>query len=239
MEKLPNDLLIKIALELDYPGIIALCATSKSMNNIICQNQIFWMNKFVKEFPNNRVPNNPKKFYRRLIIGKNSQIFDQLFRWIRDTVGLTNLDDNRENLKNNLPYELKHSYTNFTLEESMDDEQHEDHWDENEIFVRLIPDNISLDSDIYLPNNICLINTLGIYEDNRGTLDNVLEFGDFHAEWRLNRGLYKVYDIANAFYKIKSHKFDKWYEMVNNMVLYRYDEEKDCIEIEFDIDHGS
>jgi hypothetical protein len=45
-------------------------------------------------------------------------------------------------------------------------------------------------------------------------------------------------NIANAYYKIKSHKFDNWYEMVNS-ISFRFNNENDCIEISFNVDHGS
>jgi len=240
MDKLPPDLLIKIALDLDYPELIALCRTSSILNNKICNNMIFWRNKFVRDFPNERIPYNPKLFYKNLFIVNNKNIFEQLFAWVRFKVKLTNLDDNIVALKNNLKYELELSDDRHNLTAAFEDgeEYWPDHWKGHQ-FIRHIPEDISLDSYVYLPNNICLINTEGINDDDRGTENAELEFGDFHPRWRLNKGLYKVYDLANAFYKIKSHKFDNWYEMVQSIHTYRFNKRNDCIVISFSVDHGS
>jgi len=235
MDKLPTDIHILIALELEYPELISLCRTSKIINNRLCKNITFWNNKFIKEFPNTPLPENPKLFYKSLIIGNNKKTLEQLFMWIKTNVKLTDIDDNREALENNLKYNLDLSDDNRDLADLMGD--HEEHWG-NE-FIRLIPEDISLESYVYLPNNLCLINTAGINDDDRGTEDAELEFGDFHSEWRLDKGLYNVYDLANAFYKIKSHKFDNWYEWVQSIYAYYFNKDKDCIEVSFYIDHGS
>ena len=51
MEKLNRDLIIKLALELDLPSLTKLCQTSRRVNEIVCENNIFWQNKTYKEYP--------------------------------------------------------------------------------------------------------------------------------------------------------------------------------------------
>ena len=48
--RLPNDLIINIALELDLPDLIKWCSLNKKFNNITCDNDTFWMNRYRKDF---------------------------------------------------------------------------------------------------------------------------------------------------------------------------------------------
>ena len=45
-----KDLIQKIALDLNYPDIIDLCLSSKRMNQFVCQNEFFWINKIKKDY---------------------------------------------------------------------------------------------------------------------------------------------------------------------------------------------
>ena len=49
--KVPNDILIYMALSYDLPEILSLCRSSQRFNNIICLNQLFWMKKIANDFP--------------------------------------------------------------------------------------------------------------------------------------------------------------------------------------------
>lgn len=51
MDKLPPDVLIRMALDYDMPEILSLCLTSKRINGIICENSKFWMNKLIRDYP--------------------------------------------------------------------------------------------------------------------------------------------------------------------------------------------
>jgi hypothetical protein len=51
MERANKDVLIELALNLDPPSLTRLCQTSKRMNEIICDNEIFWRKKIEKERP--------------------------------------------------------------------------------------------------------------------------------------------------------------------------------------------
>lgn len=58
MEQLPKDLIIKLALELDLSELLSLCSSSKKINSTVCQNEIFWMNKLIKDFNIFKLPKN-------------------------------------------------------------------------------------------------------------------------------------------------------------------------------------
>lgn len=50
MENLPNDVLIYMALSMDLPEILSLCRVNSNINNIICDNEVFWMNKLRHDY---------------------------------------------------------------------------------------------------------------------------------------------------------------------------------------------
>jgi hypothetical protein len=70
MEKLPKDVLVLLAIDLDYADILRLCKSSSRMNRFVCQNENFWRNKLYKIYPfarklQEKYPiSNFKKFYR-------------------------------------------------------------------------------------------------------------------------------------------------------------------------------
>ncbi len=49
-ERMPKDILQYLAISLDLPEILALYSTSKKFNKYICQKELFWMNKLIKDF---------------------------------------------------------------------------------------------------------------------------------------------------------------------------------------------
>jgi len=49
-EKLPTDVIIHMALDLSLPDLISLCQTSKRFNRIVCDNNIYWLNRLIKEY---------------------------------------------------------------------------------------------------------------------------------------------------------------------------------------------
>lgn len=51
MEKLPKDLMIYLAMELDTPSLLKFCNTSSKHNKLICGNETFWRLKIEKERP--------------------------------------------------------------------------------------------------------------------------------------------------------------------------------------------
>ena len=70
MDKLHNDVLIKLAIDLDLPDIIKWCSINKRFNKLTCENDIFWMNKFYNDY--GKYPKNSditwKEFYKYVTI---------------------------------------------------------------------------------------------------------------------------------------------------------------------------
>ena len=52
LDLLPKDILIKLSIELDLPSIFEFITLNKRLNEIICKNDIFWMNKFHHDYSN-------------------------------------------------------------------------------------------------------------------------------------------------------------------------------------------
>ena len=93
MDKLPKDVLCLIALNLDGWYIQNLCNTSKRITDAISRNEMFWMNKILKERPN-FLPDlkdkvkfpSYKVLYNRLINRKSNNIYKWQFG--QDTVNI-------------------------------------------------------------------------------------------------------------------------------------------------------
>jgi hypothetical protein len=167
--------------------------------------------------------------------------FVQIFDWIRNNIFLTNLEDNKHALETNGSYVLRYYEDEDDDENMMDCETNcEDE------FIRLIPEELNLKTMIYLHFSICLINELGINWDSRGTENIDLEFDDFHSDWIIPKGVTTISNLANGFFKIKSHKFDNWYEGVWGIINFELKKSPDYenynysrAEITFDVNHGS
>lgn len=65
--KLPKDILLKLAMELDLSEILNLCESDKKINDNICENNWFWKEKLQKDFyvnyNNIETKENPKTLY--------------------------------------------------------------------------------------------------------------------------------------------------------------------------------
>jgi len=74
LEDLPSDIIMSIALLLDLPEILKLCQVSKRLNEVVCDNEIFWMRKTFKDYPNKSIyrPKDMlwKNYYKQLSAGK-------------------------------------------------------------------------------------------------------------------------------------------------------------------------
>ena len=68
MEKLPKDMIIYLAMEMELPEIISFCNTSKKINERVCKNNIFWRNKIEKERPGllDYLSDEKQKDYRKI-----------------------------------------------------------------------------------------------------------------------------------------------------------------------------
>lgn len=49
----PEDVIIQLALDLDLPDLLNLCRVSRRFDRNTCRNDIFWMNKSIRDFGRN------------------------------------------------------------------------------------------------------------------------------------------------------------------------------------------
>ena len=67
MENLPKDVLFRLALELNLPELLKLCATNKRINSLVCERNDIWYYKLNSEFPGYQMLKpTPKDNYRLL-----------------------------------------------------------------------------------------------------------------------------------------------------------------------------
>jgi len=83
MEKLPKDILIEIALALDLQDVFGYCLSSKYINEIVCENKIFWINKLYKDFniDHRESKLSAKKYYLEINNLLKIYNFDTLLRY--------------------------------------------------------------------------------------------------------------------------------------------------------------
>ena len=69
MDTLSKDVLVLLAMELNYTDIIKFCSTSKNINKYVYQNNDFWRNKLYKEYPfsRNLDTTNSRKLYHEIV----------------------------------------------------------------------------------------------------------------------------------------------------------------------------
>ncbi len=89
-KNVPKDILIYMALSYDLPEILSLCRTSKRFNNTICLNQLFWMNKLMKDFPIFRNIKIYQKIPLKYNLGDNRYDYKSYYKYL---VGLLNSSD--------------------------------------------------------------------------------------------------------------------------------------------------
>ena len=51
MNRVPDDVIMYMALVMDIPAVLKFCNSSPRFNRIICNNQKYWMNKLLNDFP--------------------------------------------------------------------------------------------------------------------------------------------------------------------------------------------
>jgi len=91
MERLPIDVLVKMALELDLPEILKYCLVSKKFNTSVCMNRDFWILKLRKDFniSYDKSFGDPKLYYKRYLLA--SSILNKIKRWTEADVDLYEL----------------------------------------------------------------------------------------------------------------------------------------------------
>ena len=70
METLGRDVLVLLAIELDYSDILKFCNSSNRINNLVCKNNDFWRNKLYRDYPEYRYykQGNFRQIYKDVII---------------------------------------------------------------------------------------------------------------------------------------------------------------------------
>lgn len=81
-DKLPKDILVSIAIELDFPQIVNFCKTSKRFNESICKNENFWISKLNKDY---EIKFDPNK------IGSARKYYEYITQQIRETINMEEL----------------------------------------------------------------------------------------------------------------------------------------------------
>ena len=70
MDKFSKEMLIEISLDLDMKNVIKFCAMNKRINSAVYENENFWMQKLLKDYPNYRelteIRTSYKYTYRRV-----------------------------------------------------------------------------------------------------------------------------------------------------------------------------
>ena len=79
----------------------------------------------------------------------------------------------------------------------------------------LISHDVRLSDIVYLEFDLYITNPAGPNTDLRGTLYPDVELGDFHESWKWHKGFMNIRKLADGFFRLKSHKFENWYELVH------------------------
>lgn len=111
--------------------------------------------------------------------------------------------------------------------------------------------NVDMDSVFKTSFVLSIVNKHGINFDVRGVKSR-LEFADFHRNWKWAPGYVTMKSIVEGCFRVKSHKFDNWYETIHGCreirtkpKFYSYDtpfrinDSIPIVEIELSVDHGS
>ena len=111
MEKLPKDVLMMLALDLNLPDIVRLCRTSSRIDKDVCENSYFWRQKISKDFPTAKYQSkDTRQIYLNLdkMLTKYPELKDILPLIIVDKFKFSKiLDDRPVNLLNSLDEKVR------------------------------------------------------------------------------------------------------------------------------------
>ena len=68
--QLPRDVIIYMAITMDLPELYNLCQTSRRFNELVCENQTFWMNRLEKDYKISVATGGYNKEYYEFITNK-------------------------------------------------------------------------------------------------------------------------------------------------------------------------
>ena len=155
----------------------------------------------------------------------HDEMLRQIFAWIIANVQMVSMtpsrtiysadaDSDDEELTNELAYvyELK--------ADTSDIDGYLEHCDEK--IQRIIPDELKLTDVVYLAYDLQIDNRRGPNHDRRGTKFPNTEINDFHRTWKWSKGFMTLNKLADGYFRLKSHKFENWYEMVCKTIVPGY-----------------
>lgn len=121
------------------------------------------------------------------------------------------------------------------FEELISDDDNKKLYEKYKVVCEQILKSVNLESIIsfFDYDNLTIENASGINEDDRGNDENILL--PYIKTIKLN-STFTLNELFVAYHKIKSHKFDYWYELFCNVDITRSDNK---MLIEFSFDHGS
>jgi hypothetical protein len=82
--------------------------------------------------------------------------------------------------------------------------------------ITVIPD-FEMESILHFDYPIKVENRHGPNSDLRGVQKPEIEFADFHNVWTWRKGLITVRKFVEDCYRLKSHKFENWYEWIHGI----------------------
>lgn len=62
MNRLSDDVITYMALVMDIPSVLAFCNTNPRFNKIVCENQKYWMNRLLSDFPEDFIGEDISKY---------------------------------------------------------------------------------------------------------------------------------------------------------------------------------
>ncbi|MBA3757217.1 MAG: hypothetical protein H0X02_13815 [Nitrosomonas sp.] len=137
------------------------------------------------------------------------QKLDQLLQWVYKGTSVKAFglvaNDNQESSDENLA--RPETWYRFAINEDFD------LTDDMDDPAELVLPRLRLGDSISLALPLTMRNPHGINRDNRGVKE-AFEFEDFYRSWEVQAGPIKIVELLQACYKLKSHKFDNWYEWV-------------------------
>ena len=127
-------------------------------------------------------------------------------------------------------WDLSGDEIEYVIEYLLNDSDYQEEYVINKVehYIDMIKTNKKI-----LPN-ITLHNLAGYNSDKRGS-DRTCPVLDFSTTYKVEGNT--ITDLAEAYYRVKSHKFDNWYEMFMKVV--EVNKNQDTFDVYIDFDHGS
>jgi hypothetical protein len=153
----------------------------------------------------------------------NDETLRQMFAWIIINVEMESLKSStRTYPKSDMAHAddptIICSYGLQTIGSSIDDYLE----NQDDDLHRIIPQTLGLDTPIHLLYNLQMENPYGPNTDSRGMNWPNVEIGDFHDIWIWKAGITTISKLAEGLFRLKSHKFENWYEWIHTKIRPRH-----------------